>query len=470
MLVALVACCLPSATALLSAGDTSPTLSQADGYRGCWYSIGPTKTEYKFKYSGGMATYPQQHAPIAIYSAAAHKTFFVYGGAAPGGRSILHMVAYFDHATGSVPRPTILLDKQTDDAHDNPTLAIDAQGHLLVFSNAHGTSRPAFVHRSVEPYSIRAFEKVWETNFSYGSPWTLADGSLLLLHTKYNQGRGLRYATSPNGRNWSEPKPLAKIEDGDYQISWPRLRSGAVAGVGTVFDFHPAGKGLDSRTNLYYLETIDAGQSWQTVAGQTVTLPLTTAANPALVHNYAAERRLVYMKDLNYDAAGRPVILYLTSTGAQPGPGNGPQQWQTAQWTGAEWLFRPVTTSDHNYDHGSLYIEADAAGTGDGLWRIIAPTAPGPQPFGTGGEMQLWTSSDRGGTWQKTADLTSGSTQNHTYARRPLNAHADFYALWADGNAREPSESSLYFCNQTGNVWRLPRTMTDEVQSPEQVR
>ena len=51
-----------------------------DGYRGIWYYNQATKDEYKYKYSGGMATYPQQHAPIAIYSPQANKTFFCYGG------------------------------------------------------------------------------------------------------------------------------------------------------------------------------------------------------------------------------------------------------------------------------------------------------------------------------------------------------------------------------------------------------
>jgi hypothetical protein len=41
------------------------------------------------------------------------------------------------------PRPAVLLDKKTSDAHDHPTLALDASGHLWVFSNAHGTSRPS---------------------------------------------------------------------------------------------------------------------------------------------------------------------------------------------------------------------------------------------------------------------------------------------------------------------------------------
>ena len=36
-------------------------------------------------------------------------------------RDSLHMVSYYDHASGTVPRPRILLNKHTDDAHDNPT-------------------------------------------------------------------------------------------------------------------------------------------------------------------------------------------------------------------------------------------------------------------------------------------------------------------------------------------------------------
>lgn len=59
---------LPSATLLAQQ-------LKDDGYRGIWYANQPSQDEYKYKYSGGFATYPQQHAPIAIYSKQAHKTF-----------------------------------------------------------------------------------------------------------------------------------------------------------------------------------------------------------------------------------------------------------------------------------------------------------------------------------------------------------------------------------------------------------
>ncbi|MBA3481969.1 MAG: hypothetical protein H0T51_09155, partial [Pirellulales bacterium] len=101
---------------------------QANGYRGIWYMNQPTGDEHRYKYSGGLGTYPQQHAPIAVYSSAADKTFFCYGGATGKPKELAAMVSYFDHATGLVPRPRVVLIKPTDDAHENPTLQIDEAG------------------------------------------------------------------------------------------------------------------------------------------------------------------------------------------------------------------------------------------------------------------------------------------------------------------------------------------------------
>ena len=82
--------------------------------------------------------------------------------------------------------------------------------------------------------------------------------------------------------------------------------------------------------------------------------------------------------------------------------------------------------------------------------------------------MVMWLSHDEGQTWKKVKQLTHDLQRNHTYARRPLNAQPDFYALWADGNGREPSESCLYFTNQRGDhVWRLPAKMEAEFAKPE---
>lgn len=441
-----------------------------DGYRGIWYFNQASHDEYKYKYSGGFATYPQQHEPIAIYAPAVKKTFFCYGGttarSASDKQELLHMVSYYDHVTHKVPRPTILLNKKTGDAHDNPTIAIDDNGYIWIFSPSHGTGRPSYIHRSKEPYSIDDFDRISTSNFSYSQPWWLPGSGFVFLHTRYNSGtlgtsgvRGLHWMTSPDGTNWSTPKLFANIEMGDYQISWPHANT-----LATAFDFHPKPGGLNARANIYYLQTSDAGHTWQTVDGKLFETPALTTNNAALIYDSRKEDRLVYLKDLNFDAAGHPVVLFLTSKGYESGPKNGPRMWKTARWTGSRWEIRDLTTSNSNYDHGSLYIEAD------GTWRVIAPTSPGPQPYNPGGEMVMWTSSDEGRTWQRVKELTRNSKLNHTYARRPLNAADDFYALWADGNPRQPSESHLYFTDKTGShVWRLPQKMLTETASPEQV-
>jgi hypothetical protein len=415
-----------------------------------------------------MATYPQQHIPIAYYAPEVKKTFFVYGGTRTDKNQLLHMVSYYDHVTDEVPKPRILLDKETDDAHDNPTLMLDAAGHLWIFSNSHGGRRPCFIHRSLKPYSIDAFESipiphfdnVATDNFSYMQPWYIKDAGFCCLQTRYTSGKRFLFTQrSQDDRAWEAPQPLSQIELGQYQVSW---LDGSL--LGTAFNMHPKPIGLNARTNLYYMQTQDAGKTWTTADGKPLDLPLTEAKNPALVHDYQSEKLLVYIKDINFDESHRPVILFLTSKGYESGPKSGPQVWRTARWTGDVWDIREITLSDNNYDFGSIYMESN------GVWRIIGATEPGPQKYNAGGEIAMWTSVDQGKIWTMVKQLTHDSKYNHTYPRRPVNADPDFYALWADGNARQLSPSQLYFTDRDGNhVWRLPTQMTTPTAKPEVV-
>ena len=72
--------CLAVCVARSAQHAAAAQLATDDGYRGIWYFNQRTNDEYGYKYSGGFATYPQQHAPIAIYCPQVEKTFFVYGG------------------------------------------------------------------------------------------------------------------------------------------------------------------------------------------------------------------------------------------------------------------------------------------------------------------------------------------------------------------------------------------------------
>ncbi len=429
-----------------------------DGYRGIWYSNQKQNDEYVYKYSGGMGTYCSSHNPFAVYRPEVQKTFFCYGGTVKDKIELLHMVSYYDHKTGMVPRPTIVMNKRTNDAHDNPVMSTDKEGYIWIFSSSHGTSRPSYIWRSEKPYEVDKFQNVLVTNFSYTQPWYLPEHGFLFLQTLYRSGRKLHFQTSPDGRTWTEPFLYGAIDMGHYQVSWCNGKK-----VACAFNYHPSPNGLNWRTNLYYMETSDFGRTWQNAQGQTLELPLTEVKNAALVHDYEAEGRKVYVQDLNFDAAGRPVVLYTTSGGYESGPINDPRIWTTAAWNGRDWELRGTIRCDNNYDMGSIYLERED------LWRLIGPSEPGPQLYNTNGEIAMWTSTDRGTTWTKIKQMTAGSQYNHGYCRRPIHAHPDFYAIWADGHGREPSESRLYFCDKEGNVRMLPPQMRADFAKPELV-
>ena len=442
--------------------------TQLDGYHGVWYELGQPG-EYGDKYSGGLGTYTANHLPLAMYVEELDKTFFVYGGSVPGQTldrerelldfQLVAMIGSFDHATGKVSRPTVVYELPgVNDPHFNPTLSIGPDGHLFVFLAGRAFGRPGHIFRSTNPYSIEEFEHVRTLTMNYPQPWLMPDNSWFLSLTKYTDGRTIYWQTSqdPDGKNWNDTKQLLRM-GGHYAISRPHGNM-----IGKTANYHIGGS-PDRRTNLYYLQTTDRGETWTTVDGEILSPPLTDPVNPARVIDYESQGLFVYLMDMAYDVNGYPVILYVTTQGFEAGPPNDPRIWQLTRWDGSSWQTFEVTRSDHNYDVGSLNIENDE-------WRIIGPGRSGPQPYQTGGEIDLWISTDKGETWSHKRKLTANSKYNHNYVRRPVSASDPFYAFWADGNPLEYSESRLYFSDRTGrNVWRLPAKMTDEWMEPERI-
>jgi hypothetical protein len=427
---------------------------KADGYKGIWFTLGQF-SEYGDKYSGGLGTYTADHIPIAIYSPVVDKTFFVYGGTTkPNERHLLIMISYYDHKTKMVPQPVIVYDKAgVNDPHDDAAISIDENGYIWVFVSGRSTLRKGLLFKSLKPFAIDSFEKILDRDMTYPQPWYIPGEGFFYMFTKYTNGRELYWSESKDGKAWSADSKLAGM-GGHYQVTNMVGKK-----LVSVFNYHPGGD-VDKRTNIYAVQTDDLGKTWKTINGGTINTPLTDHHNPALIKDYESEHKLVYINDLGFDKNANPVILAIISRDFRPGPAGDPREWMIIHWNNGKWNFHKVCESTHNYDMGSLYIEKD-------IWRIIGPTEPGPQKYGTGGEMAMWTSKDMGITWEKILLLTNNSLRNNSYARRPLNANEAFYALWADGDADELSESHLYFSNKTGDkVYELPYEMKNEFEKP----
>ena len=443
---------------LIWTGMANSQQNKANGYKGIWFTLGQL-TEYGDKYSGGLGTYTANHIPVAIYAPEVKKTFFVYGGTtSKEERHLQIMISYFDHQKKVVPKPVIVLDKMgVDDPHDNASVSIDEKGYIWVFVSGRNTRRPGLIFKSDQPYSIESFIRIREGEITYPQPWWMGNNGFILLFTKYTNGRELHWSTSLDGKTWSPDQKLAGM-GGHYQLS--NIHGNKLV---TVFNYHPGGD-VNKRTNVYMIQSEDFGKSWKTIDGKTVGTPVTETHSAALVKDYEAEGKLVYLNDLNFDSSGNPVVLAVISRDHKPGPQGDPREWTVIHRKNGQWFFNKVCESTHNYDMGSLYIEND-------VWTIIGPTETGPQKWGTGGEMALWQSSDEGITWKKIRDITHNSSLNHSYARRPVQANKDFFAFWADGDADKISASRLYFTNEKGDkVWMLPYDMKNDFEKPFQVK
>lgn len=447
--------------------DSPQPNAMGEGYRGIWFSIGQAASEYGPKYSGGLGTYTMKHIPMAVYAPAVERTYFVYGGAPDTGRKYLQcMIGCYDHRTGLLQRPRVVHDKGVDgvsDPHDDPTVQVDRDGYIWVFVAGRANKRPGIRYRSVNPYDLTAFERIDEDIMAYPQVLYHPEKGFFLFFTRYDGVRQLFWQTSRDGTIWTPYRQLASVKEGSerksghYQIS-------NICGtkVCTAFNRHIDGN-VDTRTNIYYLQSEDWGETWTTAGGAEVTVPVTDRYSNCLVFDFQSRGRNCYIKDLNFDVAGNPVILCLTSDNHLTGPDGGTREWYAFHWTGREWRQSLIATSTHCYDSGSLWIEGAA-------WTVIAPTDPGPQYWGAGGEIVVWRSYDEGADWHRAGTLTSNSIYNHTYVRRPFGAAPGFYAFWADGSPDARTASHLYFCTASGSVFRMPYTMDGEWQKPDPVK
>jgi len=435
-----------------------------DGYKGIWFTLGQF-SEYGDKYSGGLGTYTAKHIPLSIYSPEVNKTFFVYGGTTgPDDRYLLCMIGSYDHSSKKVSKPTVVFDKQgVDDPHDNPSLAMDAEGYLWVFVSGRGRSRPGFKYRSTAPHAIDAFEQVTEEEMTYPQPKYIPGKGFLHLFTKYTGVRELYFETSADGEKWTEDQKLVGMrreEDkngGHYQISGQHGDK-----VVFFFNWHPNGN-VDLRTNIYYLQTTDFGQTWTTVDGKKVEIPVDDIHSQTLVKEFFSQGKNVYIKDVNFDEHGNPVALYLAGPGHQPGPKSGPREWFVAYYNGSDWEHHKITESDQNYDTGSLFIKGND-------WMVIGPSTDSPQKWGAGGEVVMWKSKDKGKSWEQAKQLTKNSERNHNYVRKVVGGKDPFFYFWADGNPDKISESHLYFGDSKGKVWKLPYVMDQDEAKPKRVK
>lgn len=433
-------------------------VTRADGYAGQWYSPsrGPTM---RMGFGGGLAFFPMGSQPVAVYAPTADKTFFVYAGTpAPGdqltdNQPLQVAISYYDHKTGTVPHPVVLLNGSAG-AYGCPALTIDATGRLYVFSAMLGTELPGQIVRSVRPYDISAWEKIGEMAFRSPQAWFVPGQGFMLLHTRLvNEQPSVFFSISPDGLAWSKPVRLATFGVVDACVSG-QFRNKVGVGLGS----RPGGTPPTGRSGLYYLETSDLGKTWQAYPRLTFALPLKTEDNGAKAYDYGSDWSL-FLRNLVFSPMGYPIILQVVRQSSTVEPVRQSRLWTVTRWVGRGWESAATLSSDSDFDGGDLAADRLAL-------YLAAATIPGPQPETAGGDMVRWKSLDQGRSWYPER-LTHDSPVNQNWSRHPVNAVAAVDFLWADGNALKPSPSRIYFADRAGNTYVLPTLMKADTAKPE---
>lgn len=447
---------------------TKSDTEQAEESHGIWYTAGTAKgyasrrpdrsypaEEYArvypgkdTVYSGPMATYCAWHRPIAIYAPSEDKTFFVFGNP-----KNWPTISYYDHGSKTFADPVVLGTNPNTDAHRNPTILVDEVGYICVFFGAHG--HPTKVVKSASPYDISQWVTVADIEdkgTSYPQPWQLNRGEMFV---SYRQSPGWCYRKSTDGAaSWQPPVNLIKFgsaaiylvsiaETGAYprklHIAWSKMGGGSPEEIRT--------KALWARRyNVYYAYSDDGGTTWKRRDGSVYSLPITEDA-AELVHDCGEHG--VWLKDIQLDSAGTPYILFLDSNTATY-----ETTWKVVTYSADGWRKSDVTTGDHMYDAGGLVIIAD-----DDI-RLYGPTTAS-QDHEDGGEIEEWTSADKGKTWRNTSHVTSGSKYSHNHVKVVYNGgKADFRVIWSYGDSHHPPATRNVCLYRYGEGLAGPKRMS----------
>jgi hypothetical protein len=411
--------------------------------------------------------------------------------------------------------------KCTNDPHENAVINVDANGYVYVLVSGRGQNRGNFIFRSSSASSIDGFIDFTPAMDNYidhfndlaetagrGRPfigeayrginypkmyWVdEPDGESLgyfrLIYTIYcqmNESETCRYNRQlysarmhVNGGKASIQgiTPLAAYK-GHYAVANGKDRDVVVA-----FNVHP-NSNLDDRTNIYYMHSVDGGETWLNARNQQLSLPITSSMGLDQVaareyydpQNPGPITQRIYMKDVNFVGTGLdkiPTILYVGSLSDDYLPSKNVDHYLAkARWTGESWVQRRLTNAvDHNYSSGMLFFADDE-------YRIFYPhTDESKNNAFAGGALAYL---DTGATDDTTGlptlvtedvvDPKNGDSRYLTdlcefnYIKSVLNGDHDFVGILSGGSAYQYRKTApLFIADLYGNVRRLPTSFTND--------
>lgn len=341
------------------------------------------------------------------------------------------IIGAYNHDTGEVATNTLRTRWDADD-HNVGAILVLPDKRLMVFYTQHN-KQSIFCRTALHPESIDAWgDEITvcdDVGVTYVHPVRLSAENKIYLFWRGKTWKPT-FATSTDGRNWSNPQILIQDigrESGKIR-PYIKVANDGVASIALAFtDGHPA---VEPTNSLYFLKITDGHilRADGSCIGDLKKLPV-AHSQCEMIYNGATHGR-AWVWDAAFDHAGNPVVVYTRIADTHD------HRYHYARWNGREW---------HD-------VELAAAGP----WFPQTPSgAKEREPFYSGGmaldqgnpsrvavarninnqfEIELLQRTDCGITWETTT-ITRASKELNV---RPVFPRYDTlnearYLLWMSG-------------------------------------
>ncbi len=267
-------------------------------------------------------------------------------------------VGYYDHDNQQIESRTIFNDLEVDD-HDNPSILLDEEGHLLVFFNSHGGPEGLYFIRSKKPEDIAVWSegRLLKLNdrsqlehgnesYTYTNPVKLAEeGGRIFLFWRGMDGKPTYSTSENNGQTWSEGKLLC-LPERTYSFRRPYVKV-ASDGKGKIHialtDGHPNKEAENSIYYMYYQKG-----AFFRANGEKIREEGTAPHKPRemdVVYDATLTKEKAWIWDVAADGEGNPVLVYTRF------PDDQNHLYAYARWDRAGWINHNLINSGSWFPH-----------------------------------------------------------------------------------------------------------------------
>lgn len=357
-----------------------------------------------------------------------------------------NLVAY-NVATGAYTLYQFSSENLQNDDHNQPALAINGDGKLVVAYTEHSGTMKVRVANNAHDLSGGFTSTVNPANGagSYATLFYLSStDTLYLWHRRTSDSSWDMSTSTDGGATWSTFSQAIKTNTvNNYNVFWSN-------DVDVVWMAGNECKpnGTEPYNRAIYCYQFD-GTNYLRPDGTTIgtTIPNRSAiTGSSILFSQTADVIKRSVIDIMAGADGNPRILYYVYPGGDEATNH--ELWH-ARWTGTEWLHHKVVdegpawvgTPSESYPGAAQFCRCDI----NEISTCVA-TSTGKK------EVQIFRTTDNGASWTKSVDVTVDSIEHNTRPRYPhgmtttLRNKAKTPHLFWMGNGTYPSFTSFKHC------------------------